>query len=85
MSNRTSAKASIGHSDTNVGTVETTLTSLAISQGPRSIPLRTSDRGAGTRHAPYAQASQISSHDASKATDRPAITRSPGPSGSCWT
>ena len=45
------------------------------------MPLRTSDRGAGTRQAPCAQASHISSHDASKPTDSPAITRSPGPSG----
>ena len=29
--------------------------SLAISQGPRSMPLLTRDRGAGTRHAPHAQ------------------------------
>ena len=85
MSSRTLSIASIGHSDTSVGTVETTLTSLATSQGPRSMPLRTRERGAGTRHAPYAQASQISSHEASKATERPAITRSPGPSGSSWT
>ena len=45
------------------------------------MPLRTSDRGAGTRQAPYRQASHISSQEASNATDRPAITRSPGPSG----
>ena len=55
---------------------------LATSHGPTSTPLRTSDRGAGTRQAPYAQASHISSQLASKATDRPAITRSPGPMGS---
>ena len=51
------------------------------SHGPRSMPLRTSERGAGTRHAPCRQASHISSHDASNATDSPASTRSPGPSG----
>ena len=45
------------------------------------MPLRTSERGAGTRQAPCRQASHISSQDASKATDSPAITRSPGPSG----
>ncbi len=73
--------ASAGQRATRVGTVDTTVTSLATSQGPSSMPLRTSERGAGTRHAPYRQASHISSHDASKATDRPAITRSPGPSG----
>ena len=55
---------------------------LATSHGPTSTPLRTSVRGAGTRQAPYAQASHISSQLASKATDRPAITRSPGPIGS---
>ena len=71
----------MGQSATRVGTVETTVTSLATSHGPRSTPLRTSDRGAGTRQAPCAQASHISSHDASKLTDSPAITRSPGPSG----
>ena len=56
--------------------------SLATSHGPTSTPLRTSERGAGTRQAPCAQASHISSQDASKATESPAITRSPGPSGS---
>ena len=45
------------------------------------MPLRTSDRGAGTRQAPWRQASHISSHDASNATDSPASTRSPGPIG----
>ena len=44
----------------------------------------TIDRGAGTRHAPCAHASHISSHEASNATDSPASTRSPGPSGSDW-
>ena len=58
--------------------------SLATSQGPTSTPERTSERGAGTRQAPYAQASHISSQLASKATDRPAITRSPGPIGASW-
>ncbi len=51
------------------------------SHGPRSIPLRTSERGAGTRQAPCRQASHISSQDASKATDSPPSTRSPGPIG----
>ena len=51
---------------TSVGTVETTVMSLATSHGPRSMPLRTSDRGAGTRQAPCAQASHISSQEASK-------------------
>ena len=50
-------------------------------QGPRSIPLRTSERGAGTRQAPCRHASHISSQEASNATDSPASTRSPGPSG----
>ena len=45
------------------------------------MPLRTSDRGAGTRQAPCRQASHISSQDASNATDSPASTRSPGPIG----
>ncbi len=53
-----------------------------ISHGPRSIPVRTSARGAGTRHAPWRQASHISSQEASKATDSPARTRSCGPMGS---
>ncbi len=51
------------------------------SQGPRSMPERTSDRGAGTRQAPCRQASHISSQEASKATDSPASTRSSGPIG----
>ena len=55
-----------------------------ISHGARSSPDRTSERGAGTRHAPWPHASHISSHEASKATDRPASTRSPGPSGAPW-
>ena len=82
MSRRTRSSASTGHRATSVGTVDTTVTPLATSHGPRSIPLRTSERGAGTRHAPYAHASHISSQLASKATERPAITRSPGPIGS---
>ena len=45
------------------------------------MPERTSDRGAGTRQAPYRQASHISSQLASNATDSPAMTRSPGPIG----
>ena len=68
-----------------MGTVETTVMSLDRNHGPRSMPDRTSDRGAGTRQAPYRQASHISSQLASKATDRPAITRSPGPRGWCCT
>ena len=54
----------------------------AASHGPRSTPVRTSERGAGTRQAPCRQASHISSQEASKATDSPASTRSPGPIGS---
>ncbi|SKW21997.1 Uncharacterised protein [Mycobacteroides abscessus subsp. abscessus] len=64
-----------------MGTVETTVTSRDTSHGPRSMPLRTSERGAGTRQAPYRHASHISSHEASKATDSPASTRSSGPIG----
>ena len=64
-----------------MGTVETIEIRFASSQGPTSTPERTSERGAGTRQAPYAQASHISSQLASKATDSPAITRSPGPIG----
>src|SRR6478672_7947618 len=78
---RTLASDWSGHSATSVGTVETIVTSFATSQGPTSTPERTSERGAGTRHAPYAQASHISSQLASKATERPAITRSVGPIG----
>ncbi len=81
MSRRTASRDSAGHIAASVGTVETTLMSRAISHGPRSIPDRTSARGAGTRQAPCRHASHISSHDASKATDNPASTRSPGPSG----
>ena len=84
ISRRTASSDSVGHNATSVGTVETTVTSLATSHGPTSTPLRTSDRGAGTRQPPCAQASHISSHEASKATERPAITRSVGPSGSPW-
>jgi len=81
ISSRTSARALSGHSETRVGTVETTVMRLACNQGPTSTPERTRERGAGTRHAPYAQASHISSQLASKATESPAITRSPGPIG----
>ncbi len=84
ISSRTASRADGGHMSTRVGTVDTTLTSLATSHGARSAPLRTSERGAGTRHAPCPHASHISSQEASKATDRPAITRSPGPSGASW-
>ena len=72
---------SLGHSAASVGTVETTEMRFSTSQSPRSAPERTSERGAGTRQAPCRQASHISSQDASKATDRPASTRSRGPSG----
>ena len=65
----------------SVGTVLTTVIRCSTRNGPRSTPLRTSARGAGTRQAPLRQASHISSHEASKATDRPASTRSPGPIG----
>ena len=54
----------------------------ASSHGPRSTPVRTSARGAGTRQAPCRHASHISSQEASNATDSPASTRSPGPIGS---
>ena len=84
ISRRTASSDSVGHSATSVGTVETTVMSLATSHGPTSTPLRTRERGAGTRQPPCAQASHISSQDASKATDRPAITRSVGPSGAPW-
>src|SRR5689334_4003698 len=84
ISSRTRSNDFVGHSDTRVGTVETTVTSLATSHGPTSTPLRTSDRGAGTRQAPCAHASHISSHDASKATDSPAMTRSDSFNGDCW-
>ena len=56
--------------------------SFATSQGPTSTPLRTSDRGAGTRQALCPQASHISSQDASNATESPAMTRSWSPIGS---
>ena len=79
---RTWSSASSGQSAARVGTVDTTVMRCATSHGPRSIPVRTSERGAGTRQAPLRQASHISSHDASKATDSPASTRSSGPIGS---
>ena len=81
MSSRTASRASAGHSAASVGTVDTTVMSRDTNHGPRSIPLRTNERGAGTRHAPWRHASHISSHDASNATDSPASTRSLGPSG----
>ena len=62
--------------------MDTAVTSLEISHGPRSTPERTRERGAGTRQAPLRQASHISSQEASNATDRPASTRSSGPRGS---
>ena len=64
--------------------MDTTVTWLATSHGPTSTPLRTSDRGAGTRQPPCAHASHISSQEASNATDSPAITRSASPSGASW-
>ena len=81
-SSRTSSSAPTGQSAASVGTVDTTVIRCSTSHGPRSMPVRTRARGAGTRQAPCRQASHISSHDASKATDSPARTRSPGPSGS---
>ena len=84
ISSRTSVRALSGQRETRVGTVETMVMRLAASQGPTSTPERTSERGAGTRQAPYAQASHISSQLASKATESPAITRSPGPIGAFW-
>ncbi len=84
ISRRTPSSDSVGQRETRVGTVETTVTSFATSHGPTSTPLRTSDRGAGTRQPPCAQASHISSQDASNATDSPAITRSVSPSGAPW-
>ncbi|CAB4884238.1 unannotated protein [freshwater metagenome] len=82
INSRTASSATAGHSDASVGTVETTLMSRETSHGPRSKPDRTRERGAGTRQAPCRHASHISSQEASNATDRPASTRSPGPSGS---
>jgi hypothetical protein len=79
ISSRTSSSASTGHSAASVGTVDTTEMRCSASHPPRSTPLRTSDRSAGTRQAPCRQASHISSQDASNATDSPARTRSCGP------
>ena len=84
ISRRTRSSDSVGQSETSVGTVETTVTSLATSHGPTSTPLRTRERGAGTRQPPCAQASHISSQEASNATESPAITRSVSPSGASW-
>jgi hypothetical protein len=81
INSRTASSASLGQSAASAGTVDTTVTSRVTNHGPRSIPLRTRERGAGTRQAPFRHASHISSHDASKATDSPASTRSPGPIG----
>ena len=64
-----------------VGTVEITVMWRSRSHGPRSSPDLTIERGAGTRQEPWAQASHISSQEASNATDSPANTRSPGPRG----
>ena len=52
ISSRTSLRASGSHSAASVGTVETTVISCSTSQGPRSAPLRTWERGTGTRQAP---------------------------------
>ena len=52
ISSRTCSSASTGHSAASVGTVETTVMRWRTSQRPRSSPLRTSERGAGTRQAP---------------------------------
>jgi hypothetical protein len=82
MRRRTLSSVSAGQSAASVGTVETTVMPRRESHGPRSIPDFTSERGAGTRQAPWPQASHISSQLASKATERPASTRSSGPSGS---
>ena len=81
MSSRTWSSASAGHRPASVGTVDTAVMLREISQGPRSMPERTRLRGAGTRQEPCAHAIHISSQDASNATDRPASTRSSGPSG----
>ena len=48
------------------------------SQGASSGPVLTMERCAGTRQAPWRQASHISSQEASKATDRPAHYPVPG-------
>ena len=64
-----------------MGTVDTAVMPCETIHSPRSSPERTTSRGTVTRVAPYRQASHISSHEASNATDKPAITRSPGPSG----
>ncbi len=52
ISSRTSLRVSGSHSAARVGTVETTVISCSTSQGPRSAPLRTWERGTGTRQAP---------------------------------
>ncbi len=52
ISSRTSFSASAGQSAARVGTVETTVISCSVSHGPRSAPLRTWERGTGTRQAP---------------------------------
>ena len=44
--------ASVGHIAARVGTVDTAVMRRSASHGPRSMPERTSERGAGTRHAP---------------------------------
>ena len=84
MSKRTWSRASAGHKLASVGTVETTVMLRRISHGPRSMPERTNERGAGTRQAPWRHASHISSQEASKAMESPARTRSSGPRGESW-
>lgn len=81
ISRRTLSKASEGQKAARVGTVETTVMSCSMIQSPSMSPARTVSRSAATRVAPKRQASHISSQEASKATDRPAMTRSRGPSG----
>ena len=83
MSRRILSRASAGQRPARVGTVDTTVMSRRMSHGPKSMPERTRDRGAGTRQPPWPQASHISSQEASKATDKPASTRSSGPKGPC--
>ena len=56
---RTPSRRAGGHSAASVGTVETTVMRCASSHGPRSTPVRTSARGAGT-HAPGPCSGQVS-------------------------
>jgi len=52
ISSRTFSSDSGGHNAASVGTVDTTVMPRAVNHGPRSTPLRTRERGAGTRQAP---------------------------------